>query len=135
MPSTPSSSSRIRPRARRSPWPVCREARPSRSKRLPYAEPAPMTAELILIVDDEPSILELARLYLERDGFQVAAVADGEAALAAAADRAPALIVLDVMLPKLDGFEVCRRLRGRGDGVPIVMLTARDEDIDKILGL
>ena len=61
--------------------------------------------------------------------------ADGEAALEAAAKHHPALIVLDVMLPKLDGFEVCRKLRASGDQTPIIMLTARDEDIDKILGL
>jgi DNA-binding response OmpR family regulator len=65
----------------------------------------------------------------------VAAVGDGQAALEAAAGQRPALIVLDVMLPKLDGFEVCRQLRARNDPVAILMLTARDEDIDKILGL
>ncbi len=97
--------------------------------------------ELILLVDDEPSIVQLARMYLEREGFRVQAVGDGEAALEATlsprggADQRPALIVLDVMLPKLDGFEVCRRLRARGDPVAILMLTARDDDIDKIVGL
>lgn len=94
-----------------------------------------MTSELILLVDDEPSIIKLARMYFERDGFRVLEVADGEAALEAAAKHHPALIVLDVMLPKLDGFEVCRKLRASGDQTPIIMLTARDEDIDKILGL
>jgi len=92
-------------------------------------------SELILLVDDEPSIIQLARMYLERDGFRVGAVGDGEAALETVASQHPALIVLDVMLPKLDGFEVCRRLRARNDPVAILMLTARDEDIDKILGL
>ncbi|MCE9644866.1 MAG: response regulator transcription factor [Chloroflexi bacterium] len=91
--------------------------------------------ELILIVDDEPSIVKLARLYFERDGFRVLEVTDGEAALEAVSKQHPALIVLDVMLPKLDGFEVCRKLRAGGDETPIIMLTARDEDIDKILGL
>ena len=94
-----------------------------------------MSSELILLVDDEPSITELARMYLERDGYRVEEVADGESALDAAAKQKPALIVLDVMLPKVDGFDVCRRLRSAGDQVPIIMLTARDEDIDKILGL
>lgn len=93
-----------------------------------------MTSELILLVDDEPSIIQLARMYLERDGFRIAEAADGESALEAAKQK-PALIVLDVMLPKVDGFDVCRRLRSAGDQVPIIMLTARDEDIDKILGL
>lgn len=94
-----------------------------------------MTSELILLVDDEPSIIQLARMYFERDGFRVQEISDGQSALDAVARQHPALIVLDVMLPKLDGFEVCRRLRASGDQTPIIMLTARDEDIDKILGL
>ncbi|GAB4541713.1 MAG: response regulator transcription factor [Anaerolineales bacterium] len=94
-----------------------------------------MTSELILLVDDEPSILQLARMYFEREGFRVQTAADGEEALQAAAQLHPALLVLDVMLPKLDGFDVCRKLRASGDETPIIMLTARDEDIDKILGL
>jgi DNA-binding response OmpR family regulator len=94
-----------------------------------------MTSELILLVDDEPSIIQLSRMYFERDGFRVQEVNDGEAALDAVAKHRPALIVLDVMLPKLDGFEVCRKLRAGGDQTPIIMLTARDEDIDKIIGL
>ncbi len=94
-----------------------------------------MSSELILLVDDEPSIIQLARMYFEREGFRIQEASDGEAALEAVAKHRPALIVLDVMLPKLDGFEVCRKLRAGGDGTPIIMLTARDEDIDKILGL
>jgi two-component system alkaline phosphatase synthesis response regulator PhoP len=94
-----------------------------------------MTSELILLVDDEPSITQLARLYLEREGFRVLDAGDGEAALEAVAKQKPALMVLDVMLPKLDGLEVCRKLRAEKNPVFILMLTARDEDIDKILGL
>ncbi len=94
-----------------------------------------MSSELILLVDDEPSIIQLARMYFERDGFRVQSAEDGEAALEAVTKFHPALIVLDLMLPKLDGFEVCRKLRSRGDQTPIIMLTAREEDIDKILGL
>ncbi|HMU91975.1 MAG TPA: response regulator transcription factor [Anaerolineales bacterium] len=94
-----------------------------------------MASELILLVDDEPSIIQLSRMYFERDGFRIHEVGDGEAALEAVTKHHPALIVLDVMLPKLDGFEVCRTLRAKGDQTPIIMLTARDEDIDKILGL
>jgi two-component system alkaline phosphatase synthesis response regulator PhoP len=94
-----------------------------------------MSSELILLVDDEPSIIQLARMYFERDGFRVLEAADGEAALDAISRHKPALIVLDVMLPKLDGFDVCRRLRSQGDQTPVIMLTARDEDIDKIIGL
>jgi DNA-binding response OmpR family regulator len=94
-----------------------------------------MPNELILLVDDEPSIIQLARMYLERDGFRIESASDGEAALHKVAREHPALVVLDVMLPKLDGFEVCRRLRASQDPTAILMLTARDEDIDKILGL
>ena len=94
-----------------------------------------MPSDLILLVDDEASIIQLARMYLEREGFQVKDVGNGEAALEAVASLHPALVVLDVMLPKLDGFEVCRRLRAKNDPAAILMLTARDEDIDKILGL
>src|ERR1044071_5254817 len=74
-------------------------------------------------------------MYLEREGFRITSAKDGEAALTAATHEHPALIVLDVMLPRLDGFEVCRRLRASNDPAAILMLTARDEDIDKILGL
>jgi len=91
--------------------------------------------ELILLVDDEPSIIQLARLYLERENFRIHSVNDGEAALDAVSREHPALVVLDVMLPKLDGFEVCKRLRASNSPAAILMLTARDEDIDKILGL
>lgn len=91
--------------------------------------------ELILLVDDEPSIIQLAQLYLEREGFRIASVGDGQSALEAVASLRPALVVLDVMLPQMDGFEVCRRLRAQDDPVAILMLTARDDDIDKIIGL
>ena len=94
-----------------------------------------MTNELVLLVDDEPSILQLARMYLERDGFRIQEAKDGESALEAITRLQPALVVLDVMLPKLDGFEVCRRVRAEDNSIAILMLTARDEDIDKILGL
>jgi DNA-binding response OmpR family regulator len=94
-----------------------------------------MSSERILLVDDEPSIVQLVRMYLERENFQVEAAGDGEAALQAVKGYDPHLVVLDVMLPKLDGLEVCRRLRASNNPVAIIMLTARDEDIDKILGL
>jgi len=94
-----------------------------------------MSSELILLVDDEPSIVKLARMYLERENFRVEAAGDGEAALEAVRRLNPHLVVLDLMLPRLDGFEVCRRLRAENNPVAIIMLTARDEDIDKILGL
>jgi two-component system alkaline phosphatase synthesis response regulator PhoP len=94
-----------------------------------------MTAELVLLVDDEPNIVQLQRLYLEREGFRVEGVGDGLAALEAVARLHPALMVLDVMLPGLDGLEVCRKLRAANNPIPILMVTARDEDIDKIIGL
>jgi two-component system, OmpR family, alkaline phosphatase synthesis response regulator PhoP len=94
-----------------------------------------MSSELILLVDDEPSIVQLARMYLERENFRVEAAGDGETALEIVKRLNPHMVVLDVMLPKLDGFEVCRRLRAENNQVAIIMLTARDEDIDKILGL
>jgi two-component system, OmpR family, alkaline phosphatase synthesis response regulator PhoP len=94
-----------------------------------------MTSELILVVDDEPSIIQLARMYLERENYRVEEASDGEAALEAVRRLNPAVVVLDVMLPRLDGFEVCRRLRASDDMVAIILLTARDEDMDKVLGL
>ena len=92
-------------------------------------------SELILLVDDEVSIIQLAQLYLEREGFRIISAGDGQAALDMVASQPPALVVLDVMLPKLDGFEVCRQLRAKDDNVAVLMLTARDDDIDKIIGL
>jgi DNA-binding response OmpR family regulator len=94
-----------------------------------------MAGELLLLVDDEPNILELAQLYLKQEGFRIITAADGPSALDAAEKHKPDLIVLDVMLPEIDGLEVCRRIRGKKDPVAILMVTARDEDIDKILGL
>jgi len=88
----------------------------------------------ILVVDDEPSIIELARLYLEQEGYQVEAAASGQEALAKQNAAPPDLIVLDLMLPDVDGFEVCRQIRARSN-IPILMLTARKEDVDKIVGL
>ncbi len=98
-----------------------------------------MSKEIILVVDDEPNIIELARLYLEQDGYRVEAANDGRAALDKIRVLDPALLILDLMLPQIDGWEVCRRVRA-GSGVPhsdlpIIMLTARDEDVDKIVGL
>ena len=88
----------------------------------------------ILVVDDEPQIVDLLRSYLRREGFDVDEAGDGEAALAACARRRPDLVVLDLMLPKVDGREVCRRIRETSQ-TPIIMLTARDEETDKLLGL
>jgi DNA-binding response OmpR family regulator len=88
----------------------------------------------ILVVDDERNIIELVRLYLEKDGYAVIAAHDGREALILAERHDPDLVVLDLMLPELDGREVTRELRRRGD-VPILMLTARGDDLDRIIGL
>ena len=88
----------------------------------------------ILVVDDEPQIVDLLRSYLRRDGFTVEQAMDGEAALAAFGRLRPDLVILDLMLPKVDGREVCRRIRDASH-TPIIMLTARDEETDKLLGL
>lgn len=94
-----------------------------------------MTSELILLVDDEANIVQLSRLYLEREGFRVESAENGVSALTFIRDQHPALVVLDLMLPQMDGLEVCRRLRAENNPVPILMLTARDEDVDKVVGL
>jgi DNA-binding response OmpR family regulator len=88
----------------------------------------------VLVVEDESSIASFVSLYLKNAGYGVRTASTGADALSQAAIQAPALIVLDLMLPDIDGIEVCRRLRQQSD-VPILMLTARDEDVDKIIGL
>ena len=93
-----------------------------------------MHGALILIVEDEPSIREVVSLYLRRAGYQVTVAGDGQEALEALAGRQPDLVVLDLMLPKVDGLEITRWLRERGD-TPIIMLTARREERDRIAGL
>lgn len=89
---------------------------------------------LILVVEDEKPILDILQFNLEKEGYKVATAMDGEAAVSMAFQVNPDLILLDVMLPKLDGFEVCKTIRTRSD-VPIIMLTAKGEEVDKILGL
>jgi DNA-binding response OmpR family regulator len=91
-------------------------------------------AQTVLVVEDEASISSFVSLYLKNAGYTVKAVASGGEALAQVEAEEPALVVLDLMLPDMDGIEVCRRIRQRRD-IPILMLTARDEDIDKIIGL
>jgi DNA-binding response OmpR family regulator len=94
-----------------------------------------MAGDLILVVDDEENIQDIARMYLEQEGFKVEGVCDGIEAVQATYQRNPSLLVLDIMLPRMDGFEVCKTIRAENNQVPIIMLTARDDDIDKILGL
>jgi len=88
----------------------------------------------ILVVDDDVNICELVRLYLEKDGFQVVVAHNGESALNLFKKETPQLVVLDIMLPKIDGLQVCREIR-RISNIPIIMLTAKGETFDKVLGL
>ena len=93
-----------------------------------------MENETILVVDDEQHIVELVRLYLEKEGFSVDSAFDGAVALEKIKQSPPILVILDLMLPKVDGWDVCRQVRAYSN-LPIIMLTARDDDIDKIVGL
>lgn len=90
---------------------------------------------LVLVAEDERAIADLQRLYLAREGFGVHVEADGSAALAAIRRLHPVAVVLDVGLPSLDGTEVCRRLRADGDWTPVLFVTARDDEVDRVLGL
>ena len=92
------------------------------------------TAKRILVVDDEPTLVATVKYNLEREGYGVTTAADGETALARAREERPDLVILDVMLPVIDGFEVCRLLR-RDMSVPILMLTAKTEEVDRVVGL
>ncbi len=89
----------------------------------------------ILVVDDEQNIIDLAEMYLVKEGYHVLRAGDGEEALDTIQRERPDLVILDIMLPKMDGWEVCRQLRSKSDSTPVIMLTARDEDVDKIVGL
>ena len=94
-----------------------------------------MAGGTILLVEDEQSIASLVSLYLSNEGYIVEHVADGAQALAAVERVRPSLVILDLMLPGMDGVEICRRLRQSGDELPIMMLTARDTEVDRVLGL
>src|ERR671916_2187731 len=91
-------------------------------------------SQTVLVVEDEASIASFVAMYLRNAGYDVQVAPNGRDALAKAEAASPSLIVLDLMLPDIDGIEVCRRVRQKSD-VPILMLTARDEDVDKIVGL
>jgi DNA-binding response OmpR family regulator len=93
-----------------------------------------MSQDTVLVVDDEPHIVELAELYLNNEGYRVISAADGAQALKKIETERPALVILDLMLPEINGWEVCRRVRAAGN-LPIIMLTARSDDVDKIVGL
>ena len=89
----------------------------------------------VLIVEDEKNIVDIIRFNLQREGYNTLEAYDGEAGLAAAEQNNPDLVLLDVMMPKMSGFEVCKALRKNGSNVPVIILTAREEEEDKILGL
>lgn len=93
-----------------------------------------MTNQRVLVVDDDKNICELIRLYLEKEGFIVILAHDGQTAIDLFKESSPAVVLLDVMLPKKDGFQVCREIR-RISNIPIIMLTAKGETFDKVLGL
>src|SRR5256885_16362912 len=99
-----------------------------------FGATAHMSGETILIVDDEPTIVEVVELYLQREGFKVLTAADGAAALNAVQQQRPDLVVLDLMLPGMSGLDVTRQLRA-GAALPIIMLTARGEETDRVVGL
>jgi two-component system, OmpR family, response regulator len=90
---------------------------------------------LVLVVEDERPIADIVRLYLSRDGFGVHVEHDGSAGLAAARRLRPVVCILDIALPGMEGTEICRRLRADGDWTPVIFLTARDDEVDRILGL
>lgn len=94
-----------------------------------------MRVKRILVVEDEPSIVTLIKFNLEQAGFSVLTAEDGNTGLQLAVDENPDLIVLDIMLPGIDGIEICKTLRQEKINIPILMLTARDEELDKVLGL
>jgi DNA-binding response OmpR family regulator len=98
-------------------------------------ERRPPSSPTILVVDDEANIVELVRLYLRSEGYQVESACDGREALEKIATLHPSLVVLDLMMPEVDGWEVTRRLRETGGRTPIIMLTAKGDDADKIVGL
>jgi DNA-binding response OmpR family regulator len=89
----------------------------------------------VLVVDDDPTVSDVVRRYLERAEFEVMLAADGQGALDAVASRRPDLVVLDLMLPGIDGLEVCRRLRANDPQLPVVMLTALGDEADRVVGL
>jgi two-component system response regulator ResD len=94
-----------------------------------------MAKTKILVVDDEPNVCELIRIYLEREGFTALISHDGLAALNIIQQERPDLVVLDLMLPELDGWKVCEKLRAAGNRVPMIMLSAKGQEMDRILGL
>ncbi len=99
------------------------------------ADPAASTADTILVIEDDPDIADLLRIHLRDLGYAVERVAEGRAGLRKALSGHYALVILDLMLPELDGLEVCKRIRAENPYLPILMLTARAEELDKVLGL
>jgi DNA-binding response OmpR family regulator len=90
---------------------------------------------LVIVVEDEPAIADVERLYLAQAGFGVHVERDGAAGLAAIRSMRPVAVILDVGLPSMDGIEICRALRGSGDWTPVIFVTARDDEVDRVLGL
>src|ERR1041384_8122031 len=93
-----------------------------------------MSGSTILVLDDERNIVQLAKLYLRNEGYQVETAANGREALEKVRQVSPSIVLLDLMMPEMDGWEVTKQLRKHSD-VPIIILTARDDDVDKVVGL
>ncbi|MCL4394743.1 MAG: response regulator [Chloroflexi bacterium] len=93
-----------------------------------------MNTQRVLVIDDEPQVLEVLKLYLSREGLRVNTACEGEAALSAFDAHAPDLVLLDLMLPKIEGLQVFQQLRARR-AVPIIMLTAKGDEVDRVVGL
>ncbi len=101
---------------------------------MPTAEPA-TSGPLVAVVDDEAALLETVTFALRREGFRTERYGDGQAAWDAFADRLPDVAILDILMPRMDGLELCRRLRARSQALPILFLTSKDEEFDRVLGL
>lgn len=102
---------------------------------IPVSTPAPATNGKLLIVEDDPDIHKMITDYFRQNGYEVVSASDGEAGIRMALDERPDALILDVMLPRTDGFSICRHIRERNPSLPILILTARDDVVDKVLGL
>ncbi|MFN7948881.1 MAG: response regulator transcription factor [Blastocatellia bacterium] len=102
---------------------------------IPVSSPAPATSGKLLIVEDDPDIHQMITDYFRQNGYEVVSASDGEAGIRMALDERPDALILDVMLPRTDGFSICRHIRERNPSLPILILTARDDVVDKVLGL
>jgi len=92
-------------------------------------------AQTILVVDDDPKLVRIVEINLTQEGYRVRTAGDGEEALAAVAEERPDLVVLDVMMPRMSGLDMCKQLKAKHPSIPIIILTARGQEVDKVVGL